>query len=77
MIIDKEFDEWKNERDKAVAGSFDEFKAYATKMGVVPDLPEAFEIMYHKCRTGITSLPKEIQEASHQWLIERGYSSFK
>lgn len=75
-MTDEEFEQWKTERDQAVAGTFEEFKAYAIKMNQVPKHPEALEIMYHKCRTGITSLSPKIRQASHSWLIERGYESW-
>lgn len=75
-MTDDEFARWKAERDKAVAGTFEEFKAYTIKMGMTPTNPESFEIMYHKCRTAITSLPQEMRQASHSWLLEHGYTSW-
>lgn len=75
-MTDEEFTRWKAVRDKAVAGTFDEFKIYAAKMGQMPKRIEVLEIMYHKCRTGITNLPKEMRQASHEWLIAHNYSSW-
>lgn len=72
----EEFTQLIIERDRAVAGTFEEFKTYAIKMGQVPNHPESLEIMYHKCRTAVLSLPDEVRKASHSWLIERGYSSW-
>ena len=73
---DEEFAQWKAERDAVAAGTFEEFKAYSIKMGLVPSNPESLKIMYHKCRTAITSLSDEIRQASHEWLTEQGYSSW-
>lgn len=75
-MTDEEFTQWKAERDKAIAGTYEEFKSYAIKMGQVPSNPEAFEIMYHKCRTALIFLPKEVRQASHIWLVERKYGSW-
>jgi hypothetical protein len=74
-MTDEEFVKWKIERDKAISGTFEEFKAYVIKIKQIP--PEVMEIMYHKGRTTITSLPNEIREASNTWLVEHGYSGFK
>mgnify|MGYP001559236623 CR=1 FL=1 len=75
-MTNKEFQEWKAERDKAIAGTLEEFTAYAIKMGQVPSDPAVFEIMYHKCRSAVTSLPQEIRQASHSWLLDHGYGSW-
>lgn len=75
-MIDEEFIRWRNERNKAVAGTLEEFTAYSIKMGQIAKNPEVYEIMYHKCRTAITSLPNEIRQSSHSWLLDHGYNSW-
>lgn len=37
---------------------------------------ELAEISMHKARTAALSLPLDIRRGSHQWLTDRGYSSF-
>lgn len=64
------------ERNKAVGGTFEEFLAYSSKQGVKFSRSEVAEISYHKCRTAITSLPTSVREASHSWLLSRGYQSW-
>lgn len=68
--------EFLSERNKAVGGTFEEFLVYSTKQGVQFSRPEVAEISYHKCRTAITTLPTEVRQASHSWLLERGYESW-
>jgi hypothetical protein len=60
------------ERDKAVGGSFEDFKIFAAKQGQQFTSDEVAEIAYHKCRTAITSMPNEIRNGSKSWLLERG-----
>lgn len=62
-------------RDKACAGSLEEFRAYARAQGQVMH-PEAEEIAYHKCRTAIRTLPENIRLASDRWLRSRNYESW-
>lgn len=38
-----------------------------------PSDESVIEIMLHKLRCAITTMPPEIQEASKKWLQERGY----
>lgn len=74
-MTDQEFNAWKAERDKAVGGTLEDFIAYSNKMGQRPSGPLVYEIMYHKCRTALTSIPPHQREASEQWLTSRGYKS--
>lgn len=71
-----ELEAWKAERDKAISGTLEEFTAYSIKMGQIASDPYVYEIMYHKCRSAITSLPTEMRQASHSWLLDHGYSSW-
>lgn len=73
---DQQFEEWKAERDKAVSGTLEEFTLYSIKMNQIANSPEVYEIMYHKCRSAITSLPTDMRQASHSWLLDHGYSSW-
>lgn len=75
-MTDDEFKTWLEERNKAIAGSLEDFKAYSIKQGQIPIHPDVFEIMYHKCRSAVTSLSIETRQASNDWLIEHGYSSW-
>lgn len=63
-------------RDKAVSGTLEEFIAYATEQGTVFSSTDVAEVSYHKCRTAITSLSIGVREASHEWLVSRGYQSW-
>lgn len=63
-------------RNKAVAGSFDDFIKYSDEQGMIFSRPEVAEIAYHKCRTAIKTLSIEVRQASHEWLISRGYESW-
>lgn len=38
--------------------------------------PEVAEIMLHKCRTAVTSLPIAVRLASHWWLRNRNMESW-
>lgn len=62
-------------RNKAVSGSFDDFMKYSNEQGVSFSRPEVAEIAYHKCRTAIRTLSTEMRQASHEWLVTRGYES--
>lgn len=70
-----ESEAWKAERDKAVSGTLEEFIAYSIKMGQIASDTKVYEIMYHKCRSAIATLPTEMRQASHNWLFDHGYSS--
>ena len=70
------FEQWKAERDAAVKGTLEEFTTCAIRKGQVASDPKVYEIMYHKCRTAITSLPEDMRQASHKWLIDNGYQSW-
>lgn len=75
MMCDEEFQEWKTNRDKAIMGTLEEFITYAIVMGQVASDPTVYEIMYHKCRTAVMSLPIEIRQTSKDWLIAHNYKS--
>ena len=42
----------------------------------VPMDRHILEIMLHKTRTAVGSLPAELRAASKAWLVERGYESW-
>jgi len=64
------------DRNKAVVGSLDEFIAWAKTQGTEFSSREVAEISYHKCRTAILALGKDVRHSSHEWLICRGYESW-
>lgn len=71
----EEIKEYVKERNEAFAGTLDEFIAFGIKHGTKFTTRETAEIGYHQCRTA-ASLPQEIKESSHKWLIDRGYESW-
>lgn len=64
------------ERNRACSGSFEDLKAYSSRKGVVFSTDLVAEIAYHKCRTAIRSLSTEARQASHEWLVSKGYESW-
>jgi hypothetical protein len=56
-------------------GDLDELLAFVRreKPDYVPTDRHVLEILLHKSRTGVASLPIEVRAASKCWLIERGY----
>jgi hypothetical protein len=59
------------ERNAALQGSLADFKVWADRWGVKTDYADVPEIVYHKLRTAVPSLPMEMRSASKRWLIER------
>lgn len=75
-MTNDEFQQWLVERNKAVAGTLEEFTEYSIRMGKTASDPKVYEIMYHKCRTAITSLPTDVRQTSHSWLLDNSYESW-
>lgn len=70
--------EYLKDRDKiAISGKYEDYKKFCKKYHIT-QAPnnEVFEIMIHKVRANITTLPKEIQEESKKWLLENDYKLF-
>jgi len=57
--------------------NFKEFKQYALEHGTTFSSDEVAQIAFHKCITGSLGVKEEYREQSHQWLISRGYESWK
>lgn len=70
-VFIKERDEVLNQYDLKI------FKDYASKRGTVFTSDEVCEIAFHKCITGALNVKSEYREQSHNWLISRGYGSWK
>lgn len=72
-------EQWIEDRNKvAISGNYEDYKKYCKKYNT-PQAPnnEVFEIMIHKIRANITKgIPKEMQEESKKWLLDRGYKLF-
>ena len=69
---------WLKDRDKvAISGKYEDYEKFCKKYNV-PQAPnnEVFEIMIHKMRANITTIPEEMQKNSFQWLLEHGYKPF-
>lgn len=78
-MTNRKFEQWLDERNKvAISGKYEDYEKFCKKYNV-PQAPnnEVFEIMLHKIRANITrGIPKEMQEESKKWLLERGYKLF-
>ena len=64
------------ERDAMLLkGDLDEVLAFVRRdhPDYVPMNRHVLEVMLHKSRTAVHSLPMEVRTASKRWLIERGY----
>jgi hypothetical protein len=64
------------ERDAMLlAGDLDALLAFTRRQrpDFVPTNRHVLEIMLHKARTAVYSLPMEVRSASKRWLLERGY----
>ena len=76
---DFDFDAWLTERNALLraAFNFETMKAYMAKYS--PGFPlvseQVAEITFHKSRTAMLALPREVRQASKAWLSERGYTS--
>lgn len=75
MMTDRELEDYVKARDNAVSSSLDEFITWAEGR-VRFSSREAAEISLHKMRTSITTLPHDMRIASHNWLRERGFTSW-
>lgn len=83
MSADKLREEIKAFNDKRDAvllkGDLDEVEALSsenTNGKMKPTSREVTEIMLHKCRTAVKSLPIELRQASKKWLLDRGMKFF-
>lgn len=75
----EEFDDFVRERNEMLmACDVDRAIAFHEKYDPVARTPsrDIVEVGIHKARTACLSLPIEARQESHQWLKERGYSSF-
>jgi hypothetical protein len=59
-------------------GDLDDVLAFVLRQepDYVPMNRHVLEIMLHKSRTAVASLPMEVRAASRSWLIERGYQPY-
>jgi hypothetical protein len=67
------------ERDAVlVSGDLDKLLAMVrrSRPDFVPMGRDVLEVMLHKARTAVVSLPAELRGASKAWLLERGYESW-
>lgn len=65
------------ERDEILlSGDIDRMMEFLVRNGLPPLSSREFaEVVMHKARTAVCSLPREVRIASKQWLSERGYHS--
>ena len=69
---------WLKDRDKvAISGKYEDYEKFCKKYNI-PQAPnnKVFEIMIHKMRANITTIPKEMQKNSKKWLLDNGYKLF-
>jgi hypothetical protein len=75
-MIENTIAKYNVERDAILLkGDLDELLAFLRRQrpNYVPTDRHVLEIMLHKSRTGVASLPMEVRAASKRWLLERGY----
>lgn len=78
MSKEEKLQEWlKDRNDFAISGKYEDYIKFCKKYNS-PICPnnEVYEIMLHKIRANITTLPKNMQEESKKWLKDRGYKQF-
>lgn len=76
--MDKRLKQWLKDRDLvALSGKYDDYEKFCKKYKI-PQAPntKVFEIMIHKMRANITTIPKDIQEESKIWLLDNGYRPY-
>ena len=84
MKADALFNQWRKERDKAVASlDVEQFEAFIKKwqaLGAydVKELPprHILEISLHKMAVEITTIPAHIKQRATKWLLARGFAPF-
>jgi hypothetical protein len=79
MIAMDEIEKFNAERDAILLkGDLDDVLAFVRRQepDYVPMNRHVLEIMLHKSRTAVASLPMEVRAASKRWLIERGYQPY-
>jgi hypothetical protein len=77
--LNDEITKFNAERDAIlISGDLDAMLAFVRRQrpDFTPTSPEVLEIMLHKGRTAVRSLPMEMRSASKRWLVERGYGSY-
>ncbi|MCA1452817.1 hypothetical protein I6F35_06230 [Bradyrhizobium sp. BRP22] len=73
MTTEDDIEAYNAERNAAVIAGVDALIAFMAKRGMQPSSREVAEIILHRVRTAIKSLPIEMRRASRQWLIQRRY----
>ena len=68
----------KERNEVLLSGDIDRCSAFLTKHnpGFSPSTRLVAEIMMHKARMAVLSLPIEARKESKKWLTDRGYFSF-
>src|SRR5262245_48804037 len=59
-------------RNAALIAGLDAVIAFSAENGMRFSDREAAEVVMHKMRTAVVTLPRELRQASYRWLVERG-----